>query len=66
MVDCQVTAWGPWSACDSSCGPGSMSRTRRIARVPQHGGRRCPGLLQRRACQGADCSLHTDSAARGN
>ncbi|XP_077295841.1 somatomedin B and thrombospondin type 1 domain containing protein vexed [Arctopsyche grandis] len=64
VVDCQVTAWGAWSSCDSSCGPGSMSRSRRVSRGPQHGGRRCPGLLQRRACQGGDCPLHTDTAAR--
>ncbi|XP_061722819.1 somatomedin-B and thrombospondin type-1 domain-containing protein-like [Cydia pomonella] len=51
VVDCDVSPWGAWSTCDTRCGAGSMVRTRRVIRSPARGGRHCPSLVQRRACQ---------------
>lgn len=65
VVDCQVTSWGPWSTCDTDCGPGSMSRTRSVKIQPQNGGRHCPSLEQRRGCQVSTCHHHPDPAIKG-
>ncbi|XP_045454119.1 somatomedin-B and thrombospondin type-1 domain-containing protein [Melitaea cinxia] len=51
VLDCVVSGWGEWSDCDTSCGSGSMVRSRRVMQAPAHGGRHCPSLVQRRACQ---------------
>ncbi|XP_076253898.1 somatomedin B and thrombospondin type 1 domain containing protein vexed [Rhynchophorus ferrugineus] len=64
VVDCQVTPWGPWSACDADCGPGTMSRSRSIKIQPQNGGRHCPSLEQRRGCQVSTCYHHSDPAIK--
>lgn len=65
VVDCQVTPWGPWSSCDTDCGPGMMSRVRSIEVQPQNGGRHCPSLEQRRGCHVSDCHRHQDEAIKG-
>lgn len=65
VVDCQVTPWGPWSACDTDCGPGTMSRTRTVQIQPENGGRHCPSLEQRRGCQVSNCHHHPDPAIKG-
>lgn len=65
MVDCQVTPWAMWSACDADCGPGTMLRTRSIKVQPQNGGRHCPSLEQRRGCQVSTCHHHPDPAIKG-
>lgn len=64
VVDCQVSAWGPWTSCDADCGPGTMSRTRTIQTQPQNGGRHCPSLQQRRGCQVSNCHHHQDQAIK--
>lgn len=64
VVDCQVTAWGHWTTCDTDCGPGTMSRTRSIKVHPQNGGRHCPSLEQKRGCQLSNCHHHPDPAIK--
>lgn len=62
-----VSGWGPWSGCDTNCGSGSMERNRRVVQAPAHGGRHCPSLVQRRACQEhRGCSEDSDVPLRGN
>lgn len=58
VVDCGVSNWGPWSACDAECGSGTMYRSRTIQTQPRNGGRRCPSLQQRRGCQVGNCAHH--------
>ncbi|XP_002058183.3 uncharacterized protein vex isoform X1 [Drosophila virilis] len=60
VLDCQVGDWGAWSECDKSCGAGMMTRTRQILQAVQNGGKHCPSLLQKRACQGYRCHGHRD------
>ena len=38
VQDCQVSEWGPWSACDNQCGAGSQSRTRHVVTEASRGG----------------------------
>ncbi|XP_017869432.1 PREDICTED: uncharacterized protein LOC108618037 [Drosophila arizonae] len=60
VLDCQVGDWGAWSECDKSCGAGMMTRTRQVLQAAQNGGKHCPSLLQKRACQGYRCHGHRD------
>ena len=55
-VDCQVSAWGPWSDCDTSCGGGQQSRTRTIITPAANGGQACPNLIEYRACNTEACA----------
>ncbi|XP_044762960.1 somatomedin-B and thrombospondin type-1 domain-containing protein [Coccinella septempunctata] len=64
VVDCQVTGWGPWTACDVDCGAGTMSRKRSIKVQPENGGKHCPSLEQRRGCQVSTCHHHPDPAIK--
>ncbi|XP_071515666.1 thrombospondin type-1 domain-containing protein 7B-like [Panulirus ornatus] len=53
--DCRLGSWGPWSACNASCGAGLQLRTREIHEPSLWGGRPCPETVQSRACWGS-CS----------
>ncbi|XP_014237901.1 somatomedin-B and thrombospondin type-1 domain-containing protein-like [Trichogramma pretiosum] len=63
VLDCVVSAWGPWSDCDSECGPGAQTRTRLVERGPENGGKHCPQLAQRRGCQGVKCHRRNPKSA---
>ena len=67
VVDCVVSPWGAWSACDRSCGGGAQVRRKRVLVFPQGGGKPCPpgagavgrgqrargvGWAQQRPCNG--------------
>lgn len=60
VIDCTVSEWGVWSDCDTSCGTGIMSRTRKVINSPTNGGKHCPSLVQKRGCQGFKCHHHSD------
>uniref|UniRef100_A0A915L4X1 SMB domain-containing protein n=1 Tax=Romanomermis culicivorax TaxID=13658 RepID=A0A915L4X1_ROMCU len=51
-VDCQVGKWAKWSPCVSGRRRyyGIMKRSRNITIQPQHGGKKCPPLVEKRAC----------------
>uniref|UniRef100_A0A1I8PIW5 SMB domain-containing protein n=1 Tax=Stomoxys calcitrans TaxID=35570 RepID=A0A1I8PIW5_STOCA len=58
VLDCQVSDWGQWSECNASCGAGITTRGRKVLQPAQNGGKHCPTLLQKRACQGFRCHGH--------
>ena len=55
VADCIVDDFGPWSACDTECGRGSMSRERKVIQETRNGGKPCPELIQKRSCVGLNC-----------
>ena len=44
---CEVSDWGAWDACSSSCAGGTQLRRRSVT---QHGNTSCPSLEEHRAC----------------
>jgi subtilisin-like proprotein convertase family protein len=64
-VDCQVSAWGPWSACDASCGGGQQFRTRTVITPAANGGQACPNLIEYRACNSQACPVDCQVSAWG-
>ncbi|CAH2100593.1 unnamed protein product [Euphydryas editha] len=62
----RVVSGGEWSDCDTSCGSGSMVRSRRVMQVSAHGSRHCPSLVQCRAYQAHHgCQPDSDFPLRG-
>jgi hypothetical protein len=59
-VDCAVSLFSGWNACNKSCNTGSQTRTRHVQVVPQFGGRKCPALSQNQACNGHKCPEDCD------
>ena len=55
-VDCMVTTWRDWGSCSATCGGGTMSRSREVAQQPMHGGKPCPALEEKNACNTELCA----------
>jgi len=57
-VDCVVSDWSTWGACDQPCGGGMQSRTQTITRQAENGGKACPDFLfQGRYCNTQACMV---------
>jgi hypothetical protein len=54
-VDCLVNAWTAYGPCSKTCGTGSQTRTRTIARAAQNGGVICPPLSEFQDCNPDAC-----------
>jgi hypothetical protein len=65
-VDCAVTIFNPWTACDVSCGNGTQTRQRLITRDPIDGGVACPALTEERRCNTESCPIDCVQEAWGN
>jgi len=51
--NCKVSAWGPWSDCNKSCGIGEAERRREVVQRPARGGLPCPALVDFKWCGSA-------------
>ncbi|KAL9986515.1 hypothetical protein ACROYT_G000677 [Oculina patagonica] len=61
-VDCVTSSWTAWSACSTTCGTGSKTKTRRITTQPYCNGKACPALKQTTSCSqynNRDCVMST-------
>jgi len=65
-VDCEVSGWGSWSACDKECGEGSQTRTRSITKPPQHSGTVCPPLSESKMCNNGPCPVDCQVSGWGS
>eukprot|EP00929_Paragymnodinium_shiwhaense_P029094 TRINITY_DN16758_c0_g1_i1.p1 TRINITY_DN16758_c0_g1~~TRINITY_DN16758_c0_g1_i1.p1 ORF type:complete len:1540 (-),score=253.91 TRINITY_DN16758_c0_g1_i1:359-4978(-) len=55
-VDCKVSEWTTWDACDRTCGGGQQARHRHISGFAKNGGAACPNsLVQNRPCKTQPC-----------
>uniref|UniRef100_H3D083 Thrombospondin type-1 domain-containing protein 7A n=1 Tax=Tetraodon nigroviridis TaxID=99883 RepID=H3D083_TETNG len=53
--DCQTSDWSPWSPCSKTCrsadlSPGYRLRSRMVTQIPIGGGKQCPALEEKEAC----------------
>uniref|UniRef100_A0A3P8SWS5 Thrombospondin type 1 domain containing 7B n=1 Tax=Amphiprion percula TaxID=161767 RepID=A0A3P8SWS5_AMPPE len=53
--DCHTSDWSSWSPCSKTCrstdlSPGYRLRTRIMTQIPVSGGKRCPALEEKEAC----------------
>ena len=56
-IDCDLAAWGKWSACTDFCGGGRQSRTRMTIALAAFGGEACGSKAE-----GQDCNTHVCAA----
>eukprot|EP01012_Entosiphon_sulcatum_P049575 TRINITY_DN6820_c0_g1_i6.p1 TRINITY_DN6820_c0_g1~~TRINITY_DN6820_c0_g1_i6.p1 ORF type:complete len:7637 (+),score=112.47 TRINITY_DN6820_c0_g1_i6:5459-28369(+) len=56
-VDCVVSDWAPWEPCSLECGGGEQTRHRAVLIAARHGGKVCPDLIDRRACNVDPCPV---------
>ena len=48
-VNCTLSEWGPWSACSTTCGNGTQSRSRTVVAPARNGGS-CDSTTQSQSC----------------
>jgi Spondin-like TSP1 domain/PAN domain/Thrombospondin type 1 domain len=65
-VDCKVSGWGNWSACDKPCGEGSKTRTRTTTQSAEHGGETCPPLSEIESCNTDPCPIDCEVSGWSN
>merc|ERR1711907_126771 len=67
-VDCEVTPWGTWGACNKKCIDrsvpnvvlGKRKRVRMIMTTTSDGGKQCPSLLETAPCDPGPCQIHCE------
>jgi hypothetical protein len=63
--DCTVSDFKDWSACDRTCGSGTMTRLREVVSEAAFGGKNCPNTQQTRACNTRPCPINCELSAWG-
>ena len=67
-VDCAVTPWGTWGACNKKCIDrsvpnvvlGKRKRVRMIMTTTSDGGKQCPSLVESAPCDPGPCQIHCE------
>lgn len=65
-VDCELSAWSPFSACTITCGEGTKRRTRYMVRTPLHGGVICQDLEEVTSCDEGACPVKCETTEWSN
>ena len=61
-VNCELSSFTPWGACDHTCGGGVSTRSRSVITHPAHDGWPCPGLTESKPCASAPCAVDCDTS----
>eukprot|EP00929_Paragymnodinium_shiwhaense_P046780 TRINITY_DN237_c0_g2_i2.p1 TRINITY_DN237_c0_g2~~TRINITY_DN237_c0_g2_i2.p1 ORF type:complete len:1617 (-),score=410.89 TRINITY_DN237_c0_g2_i2:304-5154(-) len=60
-IDCKVSDWTAWDACDAKCGGGQQSRYRQVMEAAKNGGIACDAnLAETQGCNEAPCVKPVD------
>eukprot|EP01135_Chromosphaera_perkinsii_P011063 Nk52_evm22s2325 gene=Nk52_evmTU22s2325 len=59
-IDCKVGNWTEWGKCSEPCGGGAQNRTRDMTTEPEHGGEKCPPLLETQTCNEDPCPINCE------
>lgn len=62
-VDCGVSDWSAWGACDTECGGGTRTRNRTITRTAANNGKLCPPLTETENCNTQPCPVNCEVSA---
>jgi len=54
-VDCEVSEWTTWGACDHKCDFGTRKRVRKVLVQPKENGKWCPLIEDRNLCNVQAC-----------
>ena len=65
-IDCAVSNWSDWSACDADCGGGTRIRSRTITQEAQNGGAACGDLSESQACNTDACAVNCELSSWGD
>lgn len=57
-VDCVVSAFTAWGACNESCGGGKQYRTRTVTKAMANNGKACPALSEEKDCNTQACPIN--------
>jgi hypothetical protein len=60
--DCVEGAWSTWSGCSSTCGTGTLTRTRTLQQ-PQVGGAACGDAVESQSCNAPACPVNCVEAS---
>jgi hypothetical protein len=55
-VDCQISSWGNWGDCSTTCSAGTQARFRSANVMSVFGGKPCPALRSTRTCHPSLCT----------
>ena len=65
-ADCVMSDWSAWSACSSTCGGGTQTRTRTIITPASNGGAVCGPETETRSCNMQACEPTCPNNCSGN
>ena len=64
-IDCEVSDWSEFGACNAECGGGIQTRTRATLTFPNDEGAACPPLIDIRDCNNHICPVNCEVSEWG-